>query len=91
MKLKEAYKESKKHTTNLQKVGHTKEDFADLLYCYNLLIVGYGSIGNSCAIFYYMRELNEKGFLIPNEIKAIQNDIKKNIKSLEKLIIGWQN
>ena len=58
---------------------------------YNLLIVGYGSIANSCAIFYYIKELNEQGHLIPNEIKLIQDNIEKNIKSLEKFVIGWQN
>jgi hypothetical protein len=53
------------------KAGHSEEDFANLFYCYNLIIVAYGSIGNSCAIIHYLKEIDPEGFILPEEIKDI--------------------
>ena len=55
----------------LVQAGHSEEDFANLFYCYNLIIVAYGSIGNSCAIIHYLKEIDPEGFILPEEIKDI--------------------
>ena len=51
--------------------GVTKDDFSDLLYCYNLLIVAYGSISNTCAVLYYLKEIDPESLILPEEIKDI--------------------
>ena len=49
----------------------SKEDFSDILYCYNMLIVAYGSVGNIYAILYYLKEIDKDGSILPEEIKDI--------------------
>ena len=59
--------------------GLSKEDFSDLLYSYNLLIVAYGSIGNISAVLFYLNEIDPESYILPEEIKDIQFDIEMNI------------
>ena len=48
---KEAVQNAIDYLTNQAKLkGLSKQDFSNLLYCYNMLIVAKGSIGNICAI-----------------------------------------
>ena len=69
--------------------GIAKKDFSDLLYCYNLLIVAQGSIGNTCAIQFYIKEIDKDSFVIPEEIKDAQIDIEMNIQELGAFVDNW--
>ena len=66
------------------------DDFSDLLYCFNLLIVAYGSLGNTCAVKYYLKEIDPNGYILPEEIKDIEFDIEMNIEQLESFTNNWQ-
>lgn len=82
--------ETRQDVEGLIRAGHEKSDFDDLVYSYNLLVVAYGSLGNSCAIIYYLKEIDPEGFILPEEIKDIQFDIEMNIQNLEESIDNWQ-
>ena len=59
--------------------GQSMDDFSDLLYCFNLLIVAYGCISNTCAVIFYLKEIDPDGPMLPEEVKDIQIDIEMNI------------
>ena len=60
-----------------------------MLYCYNLLINAHGCIGNTCAVLYYLKEIDKDIMMLPEEIKDIQIDIDMNITELKYFVNGW--
>ena len=40
--------------------GLTRQDFSDLLISYNLLINAEGILGNTCAVLYYIKEIDKE-------------------------------
>ena len=61
----------------------TKLDFESLLYCYNLLIAAAGAITNTCAVQYYLKEIDKEIIVLPEEISDIQLNLEMNINELE--------
>ena len=62
----EAEKVKVKRDESVEKIDHLLEniedlkfhEFEDLLYCYNMLLTAYGSIGNTSAVQYYLKEID---------------------------------
>ena len=36
------------------------DDFENLFYCFNMLVVAYGAVGNLYAVTHYLKEINNK-------------------------------
>jgi len=67
----------------------TKFDFEDLLYCFNLMIAAAGAINNTCAVQYYLKEIDKEIIVLPEEISDIQLNLEMNIDELELIVDQW--
>ena len=93
----EAEKVKVKRDESVEKIDHLLEniedlkfhEFEDLLYCYNMLLTAYGSIGNTSAVQYYLKEIDPDEIIMPEELKEIQIDLEMNIAELETHINDW--
>ena len=93
----EAEKMKVKRDESVEKIDYLLEniedlkfhEFEDLLYCYNMLLTAYGSIGNTSAVQYYLKEIDPDEIIMPEELKEIQIDLEMNIAELETHINDW--
>ena len=93
----EAEKVKVKRDESVEKIDYLLEniedlkfhEFEDLLYCYNMLLTAYGSIGNTSAVQYYLKEIDPDEIIMPEELKEIQIDLEMNIAELETHINDW--
>ena len=68
---------------------YTEDDFENLFYCFNMLQVAYGAVGNLYAVTHYLKEINKDEIILPEEIKDIQFDLEMNINELEMHTDNW--
>lgn len=90
-----------KRTTTIAKIDEfiqmnpelklVKADFESLIYCFNLMIAAAGAINNTCAVQYYLKEIDKEIIVLPEEISDIQLNLEMNIDELEHLTNNWQS